>query len=103
MYDTSSWKITKDSKSKFDHVMVDVSDLHISKLATGRELIWTVMTQINFWNLETGDERIALKTVSFSLYATLVSTKKEAYVACVPYPELWDKTINTVMMVCLMR
>lgn len=31
----------------------------------GVELIWATLMQINFWNLETGEERIAFKSVGF--------------------------------------
>ena len=43
---------------------IGVHDMTIVKLDKGLELIWPVMHQINFWNLNTGVEKVALKSVS---------------------------------------
>jgi len=40
------------------------SDAMVCKMQTGLELIWPTLMQINFWNLETGQERKALQSVS---------------------------------------
>ena len=64
VWDTSSWKIEKETESKFDAKTISVHDMTIVKLDKGWELIWPVMYRINFWNLNTGVEKVALESVS---------------------------------------
>lgn len=64
IWDTSSWNIAKDSKSTFDTMIITVYHMSLVKMKFGWELIWPVLFQINFWNLNTGVERVALKSVS---------------------------------------
>ena len=64
VWDTSSWNIEKETESKFDAMIISVYDMTIVKLDKGWELIWPVIFHINFWNLNTGVERVALKSVS---------------------------------------
>ena len=71
IYDTSSWSVTKDSKSKFDAMIINIYDMALCNLKKGWELIWPTMFQINFWNINTGVERVALKSVSFDCFSVL--------------------------------
>ena len=64
IWDTSSWNIVSDRESKFDAMMINVYDAAVAKLSKGWEVIWPVIFQVNFWNLNTGVERVALKSVS---------------------------------------
>ena len=77
VWDTSSWNVEKETESKFDAMIIMVYDMSIVKLAKGWEVIWPVMFQINFWNLNTGVERVALKSVScktlFRFYCSIVA------------------------------
>ena len=54
-------------------MIIIVYDMSIAKLKKGWEVIWPVMFQINFWNLDTGVERVALKAVSLTRAITLSS------------------------------
>ena len=64
IWETRNWDLVKDVKSKFDHMIVMVSSMTIIETKQGSVLVWPVLFQINFWNLETSKERVALKSVS---------------------------------------
>ena len=66
VWDTSSWAIEKETESKFDAMVISVHDMSIVKLEKGWEVVWPVIFQINFWNLNTGVERVALKSVGIA-------------------------------------
>lgn len=66
IWDTSSWDIILDKMSQFHPMISTLYDVTIVKTANGMELIWPVLNQINFWNLETGQERAALKVVNIT-------------------------------------
>ena len=64
IWDTSKWEIISDKMSQFHPMISTMYDVTIVKTKFGLELIWPVYTQINFWNLETGKERVTLKLVN---------------------------------------
>ena len=47
-------------------MIISVHDMSIVKLEKGWEVVWPVMFQINFWNLNSGVERVALKSVGIA-------------------------------------
>ena len=78
IWETSNWNLIKDVKSQFDHVWIIVHSICIIETKQGLELIWPILDRINFWNLETNKERVALKSVSilmtFSNFALNLNT-----------------------------
>ena len=66
VWDASSWTIEKETESKFDAIRTGVHDMSIVELENGWEVVWPVIFQINFWNLNSGVERVALKSVGIA-------------------------------------
>ena len=66
IYCSTSWNILTKHESKDSHIIATCYNASIAELETGIEFIWPTMFQVNFWNLETGMERSALKSVIVS-------------------------------------
>lgn len=58
IYDPVTWNIVKKLEGMDSHTILYVTNVSMS----GDELIWPTMLQINFWNVQTGRERHAMKS-----------------------------------------
>ena len=66
-FDVASGNVIKTIKGLESHtVLVAYHACACLSPTRGVELIWATLMQVNFWNLETGEERIAFKSVSLS-------------------------------------
>lgn len=63
IYDAKSGNIVKNLSGKDRHTVMTCYDSSVAMTSFGMTFIWATIMQINFWNLETGEERITLKTV----------------------------------------
>ena len=67
IYNPSSGELIKEIEGKDSHTVLMCYHASIYQSSAGLELIWTTLMQVNFWNLETGEERTTLKQVKNSL------------------------------------
>ena len=63
IWDTSTWKVKKEQKTTVHPNYLTVYDMTITKTKDGLMLIWPELYEINFWNLETGEEKVAFRSV----------------------------------------
>lgn len=68
-FDVATGNITKTIKGLESHTVVLAYHACACVSPTrGVELVWATLMQVNFWNLETGEERIAFKSVSRNFF-----------------------------------
>ena len=63
VWNASSWDIVKDVQSNFDHMLSGTVFMSMQVVQDGIQLIWCTYYEINFWNVDTEKESIALKQV----------------------------------------
>ena len=63
-FDVETGDVARKIEGKDSHTVVMAYDACASLTPRGLELVWATLMQINFWNLDTGEERVALKSVS---------------------------------------
>lgn len=68
IYNANSGHVTKKFEGKDRHTVMMCYDASVAKTTFGLEFVWATIFQINFWNLDTGQERTSLKTVRIHLH-----------------------------------
>ena len=70
VWNTDTWDIVKNVLSKFHRMLVMNVDMCMQELDDGVQLIWKTYYEVNFWNVDTGKESMALKQVRNLQYFT---------------------------------